>query len=42
MSHDIEIREAEKTRRGEGPTRTDRIGKVFVVVGQGGAPVLDL
>jgi hypothetical protein len=34
MSHDIEIREAEKARRGEGPTRTDRIGKVFVVVGQ--------
>jgi len=34
MSLDIEIREAQKTRRGEGSTRTDQVGKVFVVVAQ--------
>jgi len=34
MSQGIEIGEAQETRRGEGSTRTDRIGKVFAVVGQ--------
>ena len=35
MSQDIEIREAQKTRRGEGSTRTDQVGKVFIVVCRG-------
>jgi hypothetical protein len=34
MSQEIEIREAQKTRPGEGSTRTDQIGKVFIVVGR--------